>query len=156
MNPPSDARGIALLYFAQGGKISEQGINEVIKGRRQRGLNTGARETLSGEAKAGDYRMTPKEAEAYDRRNGKAATVETISEDLAAAYNQAIEEGEMVDQLDIRNALEEVLLDYNSRFEAAQAYIESYDFEYAEQQHYANFGGEEAYNQFAEENKKKK
>jgi hypothetical protein len=55
MEPPIDAEQVALRYLAEGGKVSQDAINEVSGTTKRASLNTGRRELKTAEAKARDY-----------------------------------------------------------------------------------------------------
>jgi hypothetical protein len=118
MEAPSDASQIALRYIADGGRVSESAINKVSGSVKRARLNTGAKELKSNEAKAKDY---------Y-RKDG-----ETLDE---LAHRLRENSGQEISERDIKDALMEVIGDYNTRLEASIAYLERYNAEYQEELYY--------------------
>lgn len=124
--PVNDARQIALRYIADGGKVSEKAINEVSGTVKRAKLNTGERELKSAEAKSRDY---------YQKEG------ETLDELAHRLWEKSDQE---VSERDIKDALMEVIREHNTRLEAGKAYLEQYNTEYAEEQHYARLAEERA------------
>lgn len=125
LDEPIDAHGIALKYFADGGKISEEGINEIsgtVKGVR---LNTGERETKSSEVKVRDYA----------EKNGQ--SIKQIAHNLWDNLPEEIQKS--VSDQDIINELMSVINSHNTRLDAATEYIEKYSPEFVEKKHYEQY-----------------
>lgn len=116
--PTNDASQIALRYIADGGKVSESAINEVAGSVKRARLNTGAKDPKSNEAKAKDY---------YQKDG------ETLDE---LAHRLWENSGQEVSEIDIKDALMEVIGGYNTRLEAGTAYLEQYNLEYQEELYY--------------------
>ena len=115
-------------YIANGGKVSEDAINEVAGTVKRATLNTGARELKSTEAKARDY------------SDKKAETLDELAHKLWEANGQRIPETE------IKEALMEAIGNHNTRLEAAKTYLERYSPEYTEKQQQEKF-----YKEYAEQ-----
>jgi len=114
VDTPTDAAQVALEYIANGGKVSEDAINEVAGTVKRASLNTGARELKSSEVKARDY--SDKKAESLDQ----------LAHNLWELHDQKIPESE------IKDALMEVIGNHNTRLDAGKAYLERYSTEYNE------------------------
>lgn len=135
MPEPTDAEQIALRYLADGGKISEQAINEVAGTAKRARLNTGERELKSTEAKTRDY---------YSKTG---ETLDELSHRLWENSNQEISER------DIKDALMDAIGSHNSRLEATKSYLERYNPEYIQEQYYNRLAEEKATEHAAEEQK---
>jgi hypothetical protein len=120
MDPPSDAEQVALRYLSEGGKVSQDAINEVSGTTKRASLNTGRRELKTEEAKARDY------------AGGKESL-----DDLAHRLWEA--SGQEISERDIKNALMAEIGNNNSRLDASKAYLERYNIEYQEEQYYERF-----------------
>ena len=131
MEPPSDAEQVALRYLAEGGKVSQDAINEVSGTTKRASLNTGRRELKTAEAKARDY----------------ASGTESL-DDLAHRLWEA--SGQEISERDIKNALMSEIGNNNSRLDASKAYLERYSPEYQEEQYY-NRLAEERKDEFLKE-----
>jgi hypothetical protein len=125
MDPPIDAEQIALRYLSEGGKVSQDAINEVSGTTKRASLNTGRRELKTAEAKARDY------------AEGKESL-----DDLAHRLWE--NSGQEVSERDIKNALMSEIGNNNTRLDASKAYLERYNIEYKEEQYYERFIEEEA------------
>jgi hypothetical protein len=125
MEPPSDAEQIALRYLAEGGKVSQDAINEVSGTTKRASLNTGRRELKTAEAKARDY-----------------AEGNESLDDLAHRLWE--NSGQEVSERDIKDALMSEIGNNNTRLDASKAYLERYNIEYKEEQYYERFIEEEA------------
>lgn len=113
LDDPTDARGMALAYFAGGGKLSEASLRDEVVGEVKRAtLNTGKKEKKSQEVKARDYVTT----------TGPSITkiAHSIWDDLPENIQQSVS-----DQ-DIRNELISVANTHNTRLSAAIEYKDSY------------------------------
>ena len=117
MEPPSDAEQVALRYLAEGGKVSQDAINEVSGTTKRASLNTGRRELKTAEAKARDY----------------AGGTESL-DDLAHRLWEA--SGQEISERDIKDALMSEIGNNNTRLDASKAYLEKYNLEYKEEQYY--------------------
>jgi hypothetical protein len=117
MEPPSDAEQVALRYLAEGGKVSQDAINEVSGTTKRASLNTGRRELKTAEAKARDY----------------AGGTESL-DDLAHRLWEA--SGQEISERDIKDALMSEIGNNNTRLDASKAYLEKYNPEYKEEQYY--------------------
>ena len=111
MEPPSDAEQVALRYLAEGGKVSQDAINEVSGTTKRASLNTGRRELKTAEAKARDY----------------AGGTESL-DDLAHRLWEA--SGQKISERDIKDALMSEIGNNNTRLDASKAYLERYNAEY--------------------------
>jgi hypothetical protein len=120
MDPPSDAEQVALRYLAEGGKVSQDAINEVSGTTKRASLNTGRRELKTEEAKARDY----------------AGGTESL-DDLAHRLWEA--SGQEISEIDIKDALMSEIGNNNTRLDASKAYLERYNIEYQEEQYYERF-----------------
>ena len=120
MEPPSDAEQVALRYLAEGGKVSQDAINEVSGTTKRASLNTGRRELKTEEAKARDY------------AGGKESL-----DDLAHRLWEA--SGQEISERDIKDALMSEIGNNNTRLDASKAYLERYNIEYQEEQYYERF-----------------
>jgi ribosomal protein S20 len=125
MEPPSDAEQVALRYLAEGGKVSQDAINEVSGTTKRASLNTGRRELKTAEVKARDY----------------AGGTESL-DDLAHRLWEA--SGQEISERDIKDALMSEIGNNNTRLDASKAYLERYNIEYQEEQYYERFIEEEA------------
>jgi hypothetical protein len=125
MEPPSDAEQIALRYLAEGGKVSQDAINEVSGTTKGPSLNTGRRELKTAEAKARDY------AEGNESLNDLAHRLWELN-------------GQKISERDIKDALMSEIGSNNTRLDASKAYLERYNIEYKEEQYYERFIEEEA------------
>jgi hypothetical protein len=125
MDPPIDAEQIALRYLAEGGKVSQDAINEVSGTTKRASLNTGRRELKTAEAKARDY-----------------AEGNESLDDLAHRLWE--NSGQEVSERDIKDALMSEIGNNNTRLDASKAYLERYNIEYQEEQYYERFIEEEA------------
>ena len=131
MEPPSDAAQVALRYLAEGGKVSQDAINEVSGTTKRASLNTGRRELKTEEAKARDY------------AGGKESL-----DDLAHRLWEA--SGQKISERDIKDALMSEIGNNNTRLDASKAYLERYSPEYQEEQYY-NRLAEERKDEFLKE-----
>lgn len=131
MEPPSDAEQVALRYLAEGGKVSQDAINEVSGTTKRASLNTGRRELKTEEAKARDY------------AGGKESL-----DDLAHRLWEA--SGQKISERDIKDALMSEIGNNNTRLDASKAYLERYSPEYQEEQYY-NRLAEERKDEFLKE-----
>lgn len=131
MEPPSDAEQVALRYLAEGGKVSQDAINEVSGTTKRASLNTGRRELKTAEAKARDY----------------ASGTESL-DDLAHRLWEA--SGQKISERDIKDALMSEIGNNNTRLDASKAYLERYSPEYQEEQYY-NRLAEERKDEFLKE-----
>jgi hypothetical protein len=111
MDPPSDAEQVALRYLAEGGKVSQDAINEVSGTTKRASLNTGRRELKTAEVKARDY----------------AGGTESL-DDLAHRLWEA--SGQKISERDIKDALMSEIGNNNTRLDASKAYLERYNAEY--------------------------
>lgn len=118
---PTSAEQVALGYIANGGKVSEDAINEISGTSKRASLNTGARELKSSEAKARDY------------SDKKSETLDEIAHNLWELNNQEISER------DIKDALMDVINTNNTRLEAGKKYLERYSPEYNEKKQQEKF-----------------
>ena len=125
MDPPSDAEQVALRYLAEGGKVSQDAINEVSGTTKGPSLNTGRRELKTAEAKARDY------AEGNESLNDLAHRLWELN-------------GQKISERDIKDALMSEIGSNNTRLDASKAYLERYNIEYKEEQYYERFIEEEA------------
>jgi hypothetical protein len=114
IDSPSDARGLALEYIANGGTISPESLyNEVLATRDTRLVPT--KQKTKEEVNNRDY----------VKKNGPSikevanSIWDNLSEDIQAR----------VDDQDVRNELIEVIGTYNKRLEVAKEYIASYSIE---------------------------
>jgi hypothetical protein len=114
IDPPSDARGLALEYIANGGTISPESLyNEVFATRDARLVPT--KQKVKEEANNRDY----------VKKGGP-----SIKEVANSIWDNLSEEIQTrVDDQDVRNELIEVIGVYNKRLEVAKVYIESYSTE---------------------------
>jgi hypothetical protein len=131
MEPPSDAEQVALRYLAEGGKVSQDAINEVSGTTKRASLNTGRRELKTAEAKARDY----------------AGGNESL-DDLAHRLWES--SGQEISERDIKDALMSEIGNNNTRLDASKAYLERYNPEYKEEQYY-NRLAEERKDEFLKE-----
>jgi len=129
MDTGTSAEKIALQYIAGGGKVGGNAINEVAGSVKKASLNIGRREKNTAEVNARDY---------Y-KPNG-----ETLDEIAHKLWEDGAIEG--VTTMDIKNALMDVISSYNTRLDAAKAYLGKYSPEYIEKQQQ-----EEFYQQYKEE-----
>tara|TARA_R110002126_G_scaffold97706_2_gene227467 strand:+ start:7337 stop:11026 length:3690 start_codon:yes stop_codon:yes gene_type:complete len=120
MDPPSDAEQVALRYLSEGGKVSQDAINEVSGTTKRASLNTGRRELKTEEAKVRDY------------AGGKESL-----DDLAHRLWEA--SGQEISERDIKDALMSEIGNNNTRLDASKAYLERYNIEYQEEQYYERF-----------------
>ena len=114
IDSPTDARGLALEYIANGGTISPESLyNEVLATRDVRLVPT--KQKTKEEVNNRDYvkKDGPSIKEVAN------SIWDNLSEDIQAR----------VDDQDIRNELIEVIGTYNKRLEAAKEYIASYSVE---------------------------
>ena len=125
MEPPIDAEQVALRYLSEGGKVSQDAINEVSGTTKRASLNTGRRELKTAEAKARDY------------EGGKESL-----DDLAHRLWE--NSGQEISERDIKDALMSEIANNNTRLDASKAYLERYNIEYQEEQYYERFIEEEA------------
>jgi len=131
--PVNDARQIALRYIADGFKKKSSGgfgkdaIEEIAGHVKRARLNTGEKEKLSQEVKDRDY-YNPNEKRTLDQ----------IVHDLWERSNQEVSER------DIKDALMEAVREHNTRLDAGKAYLERYNEDYAEEQHFARIAEERA------------
>jgi hypothetical protein len=114
IDPPSDARGLALEYIANGGTISPETLyNEVLATRDVRLVPT--KQKVKEEANNRDY----------VKKGGP-----SIKEVAHFIWENLTEEIQTrVDDQDVRNELIEVVGVYNKRLEVAKEYITSYSTE---------------------------
>lgn len=131
MEPPSDAEQIALRYLAEGGKVSQDAINEVSGTTKGPSLNTGRRELKTAEVKARDY------AEGNESLNDLAHRLWELN-------------GQKISERDIKNALMSEIGSNNTRLDASKAYLERYNPEYQAEQYY-NRLAEERQEEFLKE-----
>ena len=124
MDPPVDAEQIALRYLSEGGKVSQDAINEVSGTVKRASLNTGRRELKTAEAKARDYA-------------GGKESLDDLAHRLWEASDQEISER------DIKDALMAEIGNNNTRLDASKAYLERYSIEYQEEKYYERFIEEE-------------
>jgi hypothetical protein len=129
MDAGTSAEEIALQYIAGGGTVGGNAINEVVGTVKRASLNTGRKEKNTREVSARDYYKPNDE------------TLDEIAHKLWA--DGAIED---VTTMDIKNALMNVIRSYNTRLDAAKAYLAEYSPEYIEKQRQ-----EEFYQQYKEE-----
>ena len=120
MEPPIDAEQVALRYLAEGGKVSQDAINEVSGTTKRASLNTGRRELKTEEAKARDY----------------AGGTESL-DDLAHRLWEA--SGQEISERDIKDALMSEIGNNNTRLDASKAYLERYNIEYQQEKYYERF-----------------
>lgn len=123
MDPPSDAEQIALRYLSDGGKVSQDAINEVSGSTKRASLNTGRRELKTAEVKARDY------------AEGKESL-----DDLAHRLWE--NSGQEISERDIKDALMSEIGNNNTRLDASKAYLERYSPEYQQEQYYNRLAGE--------------
>ena len=114
IDPPSNARGLALEYIANGGTISPESLyNEVLATRDVRLVPT--KQRTKEEANNRDY----------VKKGGP-----SIKEVAHSIWENLIEDIQSkVDDQDVRNELIEVVGVYNKRLEVAKEYIASYSTE---------------------------
>ena len=124
MEPPSDAAQVALRYLAEGGKVSQDAINEVSGTTKRASLNTGRRELKTAEAKARDY------------EGGKESL-----DDLAHRLWE--NSGQEISERDIKDALMSEIGNNNTRLDASKTYLERYNTEYQQDKYYERFIEEE-------------
>ena len=124
MEPPIDAEQVALRYLSEGGKVSQDAINEVSGTTKRASLNTGRRELKTAEAKARDY------------AGGKESL-----DDLAHRLWE--NSGQEISERDIKDALMAEIGNNNTRLDASKAYLERYNIEYQEEKYYERFIEEE-------------
>jgi len=117
MEPPSDAAQVALRYLSEGGKVSQDAINEISGTTKRASLNTGRRELKTAEAKARDY-----------------ASGNESLDDLAHRLWE--NSGQEISERDIKDALMVEIGSNNTRLDASKAYLERYSPEYQEEQYY--------------------
>jgi hypothetical protein len=117
MEPPSDAAQVALRYLSEGGKVSQDAINEISGTTKRASLNTGRRELKTAEAKARDY-----------------ASGNESLDDLAHRLWE--NSGQEISERDIKDALMVEIGNNNTRLDASKAYLERYSPEYQEEQYY--------------------
>lgn len=120
MEPPIDAEQVALRYLAEGGKVSQDAINEVSGTTKRASLNTGRRELKTEEAKARDY----------------AGGTESL-DDLAHRLWEA--SGQEISERDIKDAIMSEIGNNNTRLDASKAYLERYNIEYQQEKYYESF-----------------
>jgi hypothetical protein len=107
---PTDAYGIALQYIAGGGKVSEESLYKEVITRR-------------------DERLTPKKQTKEESRSRDYVTKDAESiEDVAQSIwdNLTEEVQSRVEDDSIRNALNDVVGSFNTRFEAAKNFVSRY------------------------------
>jgi len=131
MEPPSDADQIALRYLADGGKVSQDAINEVSGTTKGPSLNTGRRELKTAEAKARDY------AEGNESLNDLAHRLWELNR-------------QKISERDIKDSLMSEIGSQNTRLDASKAYLERYNPEYQAEQYY-NRLAEERQEEFLKE-----
>ena len=124
MDPPVDAEQIALRYLSEGGKVSQDAINEVSGTVKRASLNTGRRELKTAEAKARDY------------AGGKESL-----DDLAHRLWE--NSGQEISERDIKDALMSEIGNNNTRLDASKTYLERYNTEYQQDKYYERFIEEE-------------
>ena len=117
MEPPSDAAQVALRYLSEGGKVSQDAINEISGTTKRASLNTGRRELKTAEAKARDY-----------------SSGNESLDDLAHRLWE--NSGQEISERDIKDALMVEIGNNNTRLDASKAYLERYSPEYQEEQYY--------------------
>jgi hypothetical protein len=125
LEPPIDAEQVALRYLAEGGKVSQDAINEVSGTTKRASLNTGRRELKTAEAKARDY------------EGGKESL-----DDLAHRLWE--NSGQEISERDIKDALMSEIANNNTRLDASKTYLERYNIEYQEEKYYERFIEKEA------------
>jgi hypothetical protein len=123
MDVPTDADSIALRYLAEGGKVSQDAINEIAGTVKRARLNTGARELKTSEAKARTY----------------AGGDETLD---GLAHRLWENNGQEIPIEDIKQSLMDAINSHNTRLEASKSYLEKYSPEYKEQQYWDRIGEE--------------
>jgi hypothetical protein len=111
MEPPSDAEQVALRYLAEGGKVSQDAINEVSGTTKRASLNTGRRELKTAEAKARDY-------------SGGNESLDDL------AHRLWENSGQKISERDIKDALMSEIGNNNTRLDASKAYLERYNADY--------------------------
>ena len=131
MEPPSDAQQVALRYLSEGGKVSQDAINEVSGTTKRASLNTGRKELKTSEAKAREYA-------------GGTESLDGLAHRLWEASGQEISER------DIKGALMSEIGNNNTRLDASKAYLERYNPEYQQEQYY-NRLAEERQEEFLKE-----
>jgi hypothetical protein len=131
--PVNDAKQIALRYIADGfekkgsGGFGKDAIEEIAGHVKRARLNTGEKEKLSQEVEDRDY-YNPNEKRTLDQ----------IAHDLWERSDQEVSE------IDIKDALMEAAREHNTRLDAGKAYLERYNEDYAEEQHFARIAEERA------------
>jgi hypothetical protein len=114
IDPPADARGLALEYFANGGTISPETLYNEVLGNNNNALVPTKQKTKE-EINNRDY----------VKKGGP-----TIKEIAQSIWNDLIEDIQArVDDQDIRNELIDVVNSYNKRLEIAKVYFEGYSTE---------------------------
>ena len=114
IDPPSNARGLALEYIANGGTISPESLyNEVLATRDVRLVPTKQR--------------TKEEANNRDYVKKGGPSIKEVAHFIWENLNEEIQT--KVDDQDVRNELIEVVGVYNKRLEVAKEYIASYSTE---------------------------
>jgi hypothetical protein len=109
---PSDARGLALQYFAGGGKVTAKDVDDIAGTVRKAALNVGRKEKKSSEVKARDY-VSPQ---------GK-----TIDEAAHSMWDNLPDELQQnITTQDIKNELIDVILSHNTRLSAATEFRDRY------------------------------
>jgi hypothetical protein len=111
---PQDAAQIALEYIANGGKVSEEAINQVAGSVKRASLNTGRKEKRSAEYNLRDYASKTNE------------TLDALAHRLWEANDQRISE------MDIKDALMDAIGSHSTRLDAGKTYLERYSAEYQE------------------------
>jgi hypothetical protein len=115
IDEPTDARGLALAYLAHGGRVSEESINDTSGTTKAPSLNTGIIESKSNEVKSRDY---------YEKNGG---TIDQIAHSIWDNLPEHLQEN--IDTQDIKNELQEVINNHNTRLSAAQEYLKAYRVE---------------------------
>ena len=134
--PTKDPRQIALRYLADGNKVGQDAINEIAGTVKRARLNTGEKELKSAEAKARDYTAQTKDLKEAESKGWDLNSLDNIAEKLAEKHD--------VDVSEMKDALMEAIGEHNTRLEAGQSYLERYNPDYAEEQHYARLAEERA------------
>lgn len=114
MDAPVDAEQVALRYFADGGKVSKDAVDEAYGSVKRAQLNVKRKELLSEEVKSKDF-VQGKE------------TLDETAHRLWEANDQRIPER------DIKDRLMAEIGNNNTRLEAAEAYLDKYNAEYKQE-----------------------
>ena len=116
MDEPTDARGLALKYLADGGKVNTASLaNEVSTNKTRAKLNTGERTKMSAEATSKDF-LHP--------------TAKTIKEIAHQIWDNLPENlQERISDQQIRDELIDAVNSNNNRLDAASKFVDSYNIE---------------------------